>query len=86
MRWQGKIVTAAGVSGIDMALTLAAELAGEPVAKAVQLAIQYDPHPPYDAGSVAKAGPETVSLAGVLSEPEDSGDLYLLVTGELAGL
>ena len=52
----GKIITAAGVSsGIDMALTLAAELAGEDVAHAVQLSIEYDPQPPFDAGSPSKA-------------------------------
>jgi putative intracellular protease/amidase len=52
----GKIVTAAGVSaGIDMALTLAAELSGPDVAKIIQLAIEYDPEPPFDAGSPTKA-------------------------------
>ena len=59
----GKVITAAGVSsGIDMALTLAARLAGDDVARAIQLAIEYDPQPPFDAGSPAKAGPELVSL------------------------
>ena len=49
---EGKIITAAGVSsGIDMAITLAAELAGEEVAQAIQLSIEYDPQPPFDAGS-----------------------------------
>ena len=47
----GRIVTAAGVSaGIDMALTLTAELCGEDVAKAIQLGIEYDPQPPFDCG------------------------------------
>ena len=59
----GKVITAAGVSaGIDMGLTLAARLAGDDVARAIQLAIEYDPQPPFDAGSPAKAGPELVSL------------------------
>ena len=59
----GKVITAAGVSsGIDMALTLAARLAGDDVARAIQLAIEYDPQPPFDAGSPAKAGPELVSF------------------------
>jgi putative intracellular protease/amidase len=54
---QGKVVTAAGVSsGIDMALTLAARIAGDDVAKAIQLAIEYDPQPPFAAGSVRSAG------------------------------
>ncbi|MEU6718866.1 DJ-1/PfpI family protein [Nonomuraea sp. NPDC046802] len=53
---QGKLVTAAGVSsGIDMALWLAARIAGRTVAEAIQLAIEYDPQPPFDAGSPAKA-------------------------------
>lgn len=61
---QGKVITAAGVSsGIDMALTLAARVAGEPMARAIQLAIEYDPEPPFDSGSIAKASPEVVELA-----------------------
>ena len=63
---QGKIVTAAGVSaGIDMALTLAAQIAGDDIAKAIQLGIEYDPQPPFDAGSPAKAGPRIVALTGM---------------------
>jgi len=60
---EGKVVTAAGVSsGIDMALTLAAEIAGEDVAKAIQLGIEYDPEPPFDAGSPEKAPPAIVEF------------------------
>jgi transcriptional regulator GlxA family with amidase domain len=60
---QGKVITAAGVSsGIDMALTLAAKLAGEDIARAIQLGIEYDPEPPFQSGSRAKAGPEIVEL------------------------
>ena len=56
--FDGKIVTAAGVSsGIDMALALAGRIAGDLYAQAIQLLIEYDPQPPYDAGSTAKAGP-----------------------------
>jgi transcriptional regulator GlxA family with amidase domain len=56
---RGKIITAAGVSsGIDMALRLAAILTDDVTAQAIQLLIEYDPQPPFDAGSVAKAGPE----------------------------
>lgn len=52
----GTVVTAAGVSaGIDMALTLVARLADPLTAQAVQLAIEYDPQPPFDTGSPAKA-------------------------------
>ena len=54
--FQGKIVTAAGVSsGIDMALALAGRIAGRTTAEAIQLAIEYDPRPPFDAGSFATA-------------------------------
>jgi transcriptional regulator GlxA family with amidase domain len=60
----GKVMTAAGVSaGIDMALTLAARISGEDVAKAIQLGIEYDPQPPFDAGSPANASPELLELA-----------------------
>jgi putative intracellular protease/amidase len=52
----GGIVTAAGVSsGIDMALRLAELIAGRTAAEAFQLSIEYDPQPPFDAGSPAKA-------------------------------
>jgi putative intracellular protease/amidase len=58
----GKYVTAAGVSsGIDMALTLAGRLAGDEAAQAIQLMIEYDPQPPYDAGSADRAPAEIVS-------------------------
>jgi putative intracellular protease/amidase len=60
---QGKVITAAGVSsGIDMALGLAAKIAGEDLAQAIQLGIEYDPQPPHDSGSTAKARPEIVDL------------------------
>ncbi|WTW94014.1 DJ-1/PfpI family protein [Streptomycetaceae bacterium NBC_01309] len=53
--FDGKYVTAAGVSaGIDMALTLLAREMGERTAQTVQLAIEYDPQPPFDAGSPHK--------------------------------
>ncbi|MDF1687884.1 MAG: DJ-1/PfpI family protein [Parvibaculaceae bacterium] len=59
----GNIWTAAGVSaGIDMGLTLAGKIVGEDMAKALQLAIEYDPQPPFEAGSPAKAGPELMAL------------------------
>jgi putative intracellular protease/amidase len=59
----GKVVTAAGVSaGIDMGLTLAARIAGDEVAQAIQLGIEYDPQPPFDAGSPEKAPAAIVEL------------------------
>jgi putative intracellular protease/amidase len=60
---QGKIITAAGVSsGIDMALTLAGYVAGDQIAQAIQLGIEYDPQPPFDAGSPEKAPADVVAL------------------------
>ncbi len=54
--FDGKYVTAAGVSaGIDMGLTLAGRIAGDEVAQSIQLMLEYDPQPPYDAGSPDKA-------------------------------
>ncbi|WP_367046721.1 DJ-1/PfpI family protein [Streptomyces sp. Je 1-332] len=54
--FDGKYVTAAGVSsGIDMGLTLIGRIAGEEAAQTVQLLTEYDPQPPYDAGSPHKA-------------------------------
>lgn len=62
---EGRIVTAAGVaSGIDMALTLVSLIAGRDAAEVAQLGIEYDPQPPFDAGSPQKARPEIA--AGVL--------------------
>ena len=59
----GKVITAAGVSaGIDMALTLAARIAGDKVAQAIQLGIEYDPDPPFDAGSPSKASSEVIEM------------------------
>jgi len=55
---QGKIITSAGVSsGIDMALTLVAKMAGDDVAKGIQLSIEYDPQPPFNCGAPSKAEP-----------------------------
>ena len=61
---QGKIITAAGVSsGIDMGLVLLAALQGEDMAKLIQLAIEYDPQPPFDSGSPSKVSPEFKNFA-----------------------
>jgi transcriptional regulator GlxA family with amidase domain len=61
---EGNIVTAAGVSaGIDLGLWLAAQVAGEERAKAIQLAIEYDPQPPFDSGHMSKASAKTKALA-----------------------
>ncbi len=61
---EGKVITAAGVSsGIDMALTLVAEEFGADAAQLTQLLIEYDPQPPFDAGSPDKAPPAIVNTA-----------------------
>lgn len=66
----GKVWTAAGVSaGIDLALTIVGEVFGPEMAQAVQLGIEYDPQPPYDAGSPTKA-------------PADIRDLVLAVVDQ----
>lgn len=58
-----RIVTAAGISaGIDMALQLTERLAGTDIAQAIQLALEYDPQPPFDAGSPARAPAHIVDL------------------------
>jgi len=58
----GKYVTAAGVSaGIDMALDLSGRIAGAATAQAIQLMIEYDPRPPYTAGSPRSAPPDLVA-------------------------
>jgi cyclohexyl-isocyanide hydratase len=58
----GKFMTGGGVTaGIDFALTMVAELAGQDVAEAIQLGIEYAPAPPFDAGSPDTARPELVA-------------------------
>ena len=70
---QGKVLTAAGVSaGIDMALTLAHRLAGEDVAQAVQLMLEYDPQPPFDAGSPAKAPEHVLAMVSDAQRREET--------------
>ncbi|MGX1970820.1 DJ-1/PfpI family protein [Streptomyces kronopolitis] len=60
--FDGKYVTAAGVSsGIDMGLALAGRIAGDAAAQMIQLGIEYDPQPPYDAGSPDKAPAEVTA-------------------------
>ncbi|MEU5398278.1 DJ-1/PfpI family protein [Streptomyces sp. NPDC005963] len=60
----GKIITAAGVSaGLDMALQLSALMAGDTTAQALQLALEYDPQPPFDSGNAAEAEPWLKELA-----------------------
>src|SRR4029077_10975667 len=66
---RGKVVTGAGVSaGIDLALVLVGRMFGDDIARAVQLAIEYDPQPPYDSGSPVKASPEVTALVREIFE------------------
>jgi transcriptional regulator GlxA family with amidase domain len=70
---RGKVITAAGVSaGIDMGLTLASRLFGDDAAKAVQLAIEYDPQPPFDCGAPSKATPELLTFLGEMMQNVES--------------
>jgi transcriptional regulator GlxA family with amidase domain len=69
----GKVITAAGVSaGIDMALYLVGREVSPEMAQAVQLGIEYDPSPPYDAGSPEKAPAPIVELVSAISRGEQS--------------
>ncbi len=59
----GKVITAAGVSaGIDMALRLVQRVVGDDLARGIQLGIEYDPDPPFDAGAPEKLPAEMVEL------------------------
>lgn len=64
---EGNIVTCAGVSaGIDLALWLAGQIAGDDRAKVIQLSMEYDPQPPFDSGHMSKASPKTKATATAL--------------------
>ena len=66
--FDGKLATSAGVTaGIDMALTLVGGIAGPELAQAIQLGIEYDPEPPFDAGSPEKAPAEIVEAVRAYS-------------------
>jgi transcriptional regulator GlxA family with amidase domain len=69
----GKTITAAGVSaGIDMALYLVSREVGPEVAQAIQLAIEYDPEPPFDSGHPSKAPAEIVEAVTALERSGES--------------
>ncbi len=72
--FDGKYATSAGVTaGLDMALSLAAKIAGDHVAQAIQLGLEYDPEPPFDAGSPEKAPAEIVEAVRAYSRFEQVG-------------
>lgn len=80
----GKLVTCAGVSaGIDLALWLSGEIAGPEHAEAIQLAIEYDPQPPYDSGHPSKATRATKRHATALVARDLANPAQL---GAVAGL
>lgn len=65
----GKFITGGGVTaGIDFGLRVAAEVAGEEVAKQIQLQIEYDPKPPFDSGHPRSADPALVEKLKKLAE------------------
>jgi transcriptional regulator GlxA family with amidase domain len=62
--WEGNHISGAGVSaGIDMALALTERVHGRKLAESLQLAIEYDPQPPFDSGAPTKADASTLRLA-----------------------
>lgn len=82
---QGDIVTSAGVSaGLDLALWLAGEIGGEARAKAIQLAIEYDPLPPFDSGHPSKASATTKAAATALLSRDSLKPANLKATTLLA--
>jgi cyclohexyl-isocyanide hydratase len=63
-------ITAGGVTaGMDFALRLAADLCGEPLARAIQLGLEYDPEPPFDSGSPDRASAELTQSVRARLEP-----------------
>jgi cyclohexyl-isocyanide hydratase len=65
----GNLFTGGGVTaGIDVALTVASQIAGREVAEAIQLGIEYDPLPPFSSGSPERADPAV--LSSVLARAE----------------
>ena len=70
--WQGTHISGAGVSaGIDMALALTERVHGPELAQSLQLVIEYDPQPPFEAGSPEKADPEIVETVRSAASAED---------------
>jgi cyclohexyl-isocyanide hydratase len=70
----GNVFTSGGVSsGIDFAFSIVAELAGPEVAQAIQLAIEYDPSPPFDAGHPDKASETAITLMVQRNEKDRNG-------------
>jgi cyclohexyl-isocyanide hydratase len=82
----GKIFTGGGVTaGIDVALTVAAEITGRATAEAIQLGIEYDPAPPFASGSPEQANPGVVAAVRAGAEPRQR-DRAERVARAVAGL
>lgn len=81
----GNVITGGGVTaGIDFALVLAAEILGEEAAKTIQLAIEYDPKPPFDAGSPETAGAALVERMRTAARPRQAERLAAVEIAALA--
>lgn len=66
----GNVITGGGVTaGIDFALRVVAEIAGDAVARAIQLSIEYDPHPPFESGHPRNADPKLVEAVTARAAP-----------------
>lgn len=79
------LVTSAGVSaGLDLAFWLAGQIAGEGRAKAIQLAIEYDPQPPFDSGHMSKASATTKAAATAMLSKDSAKPANLKATTMLA--
>ncbi|MEE6138191.1 DJ-1/PfpI family protein [Mycobacterium sp. 050128] len=82
---QDNVITSAGVSaGLDLAFRLAAEIGGEGRAKAIQLAIEYDPQPPFDSGHMSKASATTKAAATALLSKDSAKPANLKATTMIA--
>ena len=82
---EDNVVTSAGVSaGLDLALWLAGEIGGASRAKAIQLAIEYDPQPPFDSGHMSKAAATTKAAATALLSRDSAKPANLTATAMLA--
>jgi transcriptional regulator GlxA family with amidase domain len=82
---QDDVITSAGVSaGLDLALWLAGQMSGEARAKAIQLAIEYDPQPPFDSGHMSKASAATKAAATALLSKDSVKPANIKATTMLA--
>jgi len=78
----GNVITAGGVtSGIDFALTIVAEIAGQQLAEAVQLSLEYDPHPPFDSGHPDRADPKLIAMLKERVYTKTVADLSDVISG-----